>query len=98
MVVDSIGDGGDEVSAAGPEGALAVRAVTDGTVYLRPSPDRPRFVEDGAAVGPQDTLALIEVMKTFTNVRAGAAGRLLRFEVTDGASVQEGAVIAWLVP
>ena len=90
--------GGDEVSAAGPEGALAVRAVTDGTVYLRPSPDRPRFVEDGAAVGPQDTLALIEVMKTFTNVRAGAAGRLLRFEVTDGASVQEGAVIAWLVP
>ncbi|HMY04507.1 MAG TPA: hypothetical protein PKA48_14180, partial [Candidatus Obscuribacter sp.] len=74
------------------------RALTDGTVYLRPAPDKPRFVEDGGAVGPQDVVALIEVMKTFTNVRAGVGGRLLRYEVADGASVHEGAVIAWLVP
>jgi 3-methylcrotonyl-CoA carboxylase beta subunit len=87
----------DHVAGA-PEGALAVRAPTDGTVYLRPDPSRPAFAAVGANVGATDTIALIEVMKTFTPVRAGLAGRVVRVDGVDGASVQEGAVLAWILP
>ena len=80
-----------------PAGAVAVRAPTDGTVYLRPDPSRPAFASEGAALGSTDTVALIEVMKTFTPVRAGLAGRVVRVDVSDGASVQEGAVLAWIL-
>ncbi len=90
-------DAGPERVEGAPAGAVAVRAPTDGTVYLRPDPSRPAFASEGAALGSTDTVALIEVMKTFTPVRAGLAGRVVRVDVSDGASVQEGAVLAWIL-
>ena len=41
-------------------------------------------------------LGLIEVMKTFTPVKAGVAGVLERFASGDGAAVSAGAVVAWI--
>jgi acetyl-CoA carboxylase carboxyltransferase component/biotin carboxyl carrier protein len=82
--------------AGGPEGASPVRAATDGTVFTRPSPGAPAFVTLGQRVGPQDTVALVEVMKTFTPIRAGVAGEVVQVDVHDGASVSEGAVLVWI--
>jgi biotin carboxyl carrier protein len=84
------------VASDGPEGAVALRAVTDGTVWLRPAPTKPAFVEVGQSVQPNDTLALIEVMKTFSPVRAGVAGTVVRIDVADGSPITEGAVVAWV--
>lgn len=82
----------------GPEGAVAVRAETDGTVYLRPDPAAPAFAALGTAVAAQATVALVEVMKTFTPVRAPLAGEVVQVDVTDGGSVAAGMAIVWVRP
>ncbi len=87
--------------AAGEPGTgegTPLRAAMSGTIYRRPAPDAPPFVEEGAEVEAHDTVALIEVMKTFTPVQVPAAGRILRWAVADGAEVEEGAVLLWWAP
>ncbi len=86
-----------EASADGaPEGVLVIRAETDGTVYLRPEPSADAFVETGAAFAARATLALVEVMKTFTPVRANNAGSVERILVDDGQAVSEGQPLFWV--
>ncbi len=80
------------------EGAVAVRAPMEGSVWLRQSPDAPAFAPVNAAVEPGATVALIEVMKTFSPIRVDCAGTVLRWCVDDGAGVSPGQLIAWLKP
>ena len=81
-----------------PNGVVAVLADTDGTVFLRPEPSAKPFVSQGDEVSPGETIALVEVMKTFTPVRALQAGVLERICVHDGAGIGEGQVLFWLRP
>jgi acetyl-CoA carboxylase biotin carboxyl carrier protein len=76
-----------------PDGCVPVRAETDGTLYLRPDPSASAFVEEGERVESNAVLALIEVMKTFSPVRASQAGTVRRVLTTDGASVEAGDVV-----
>ena len=78
------------------EGRVAVRSPMAATVYHRPAPGEPDFVELGASVARLGTVALIEVMKTFTPVKAPQAGVLERWAVEDGGAVEADAVICWL--
>lgn len=62
-------------SAAGlPPGTWAVVSPTDGTFYRRPTPDSPPFVERGDRVRAGQPVGLVEVMKTFNQVRYGGPG------------------------
>lgn len=61
-------------AAAEQEGTTAIKAPMLGTVYRRPSPDAPHYVEIGSFVKEDDTVCLIEVMKVFTAVKAGVRG------------------------
>lgn len=88
----------EEVSAESAEGLVAIRAPMAGTIYQRPSPGDPAFVEIGARVERLETLALMEVMKTFTPIKADPAGVLERWGVDDGGSVDSDGVIAWIRP
>jgi len=75
-----------------------VRAEMEGTLYQRPSPaDRP-FASEGSRVRAHDTIAIVEVMKTFTRVRAPFSGVLKRWLVHDGASVLLGMPLAIIEP
>jgi len=65
-----------------------VRAVSDGIVHLKPSPDASPFVCEEQLVSSGDTLCLIEVMKTFHAVTVDRPGKVLRIAVSDGQSVQ----------
>ena len=47
-----------------------------GTFYRRPAPDKPAYKEDGDTVARGDVVGLIEVMKSFTEVKADAAGKI----------------------
>jgi acetyl-CoA carboxylase biotin carboxyl carrier protein len=47
-----------------------------GTFYRRPAPDKPVYKNDGDKVAKGDVVGLIEVMKSFTEVKADAAGRI----------------------
>ena len=41
-----------------------------GTFYRRPSPDKPVYKSEGDSVAVGDVIGLIEVMKSFTEVKA----------------------------
>jgi acetyl-CoA carboxylase carboxyltransferase component/biotin carboxyl carrier protein len=78
---------------------LVVRAPQAGRFYLRPAPDRATYVKEGDVVERGQALGLIEVMKTFYQVRYADRGadeglpervRVGRYLVTDGAEVAAG--------
>ncbi len=74
----------------------AIRAAMAGTVYLRPSPADPSFAPAGSTVTAAQTVALVEVMKTFTPLAAGTDGTVERWLVEDGEAVDEGQALALL--
>lgn len=67
-----------------------------GTFYRRPSPDQPAFKEEGDTVAVGDVIGLIEVMKSFHEVRAEIAGAAIRFVADNEEPVMAGAVLAEL--
>ena len=93
-----IGSAGEQTDAATSEEGMAIRAETDGTIYLSPEPSKPAYVAVGDVVSARQTLGLVEVMKTFTPVRAPKAGRVLTIEVSDGEPVSEGDVLFRMSP
>ena len=64
-----------------------------GTFYRRPSPDAPVFKEVGSAVKEGDVVALIEVMKQFSEVCADVSGTVVAFLVEDAEPVESGQVL-----
>ena len=47
-----------------------------GTFYRKPALDKPNYKEDGDVVAIGDVIGLIEVMKSFNEVKADAAGKI----------------------
>jgi len=88
----------DDASEAeeAPDGVEVVIAPMVGTLYLQGGPGQSRYAEEGLSVERAQTLALIEVMKTLTPVKAPVAGRLVRWLVQDGDSVAQGESLAWI--
>ena len=68
--------------------AGAVKSPMVGTAYLRASPDAKPFVEIGSVVKPGDKLLLVEAMKTFNDIVATRAGKVVNILVTDGSPVE----------
>ena len=50
-----------------------------GTFYRRPAPDKPLYKNEGDAVSVGDIVGLIEVMKSFNEVKADVAGTIVKF-------------------
>jgi acetyl-CoA carboxylase biotin carboxyl carrier protein len=67
-----------------------IHAPLPGTFYRRPAPDQPPFKNDGDPVTIGDPVGLIEVMKTFTQVVAEDAGRIVRFLVENEDAIMAG--------
>ena len=61
-----------------------------GTFYRRPAPDKPFYKEAGDTVAKGDVVGLVEVMKTFFEVKADAGGRVTRFLAENEDAVQAG--------
>ena len=61
-----------------------------GTAYLRPSPEAKPFVEIGAVVKTGDKLMLVEAMKTFNDIVAPRAGKIVDILVAEGSPVEYG--------
>jgi acetyl-CoA carboxylase biotin carboxyl carrier protein len=68
--------------------AGAVKSPMVGTAYLRPSPETKPFVELGSVVKIGDKLLLVEAMKTFNDIVAPRAGKVVGILVVDGAPVE----------
>jgi acetyl-CoA carboxylase biotin carboxyl carrier protein len=68
--------------------AGAVKSPMVGTAYLRASPEAKPFVELGSMVKVGDKLLLVEAMKTFNDIVAPRAGKVVTILVDDGSPVE----------
>jgi len=71
-----------------------VQSPVPGVFYRRPSPDEPEFVQPGDEVTEGNIIGLIEVMKSFSELKASASGTLKEFLVENEAEVSVGQDIA----
>ena len=61
-----------------------------GTFYRRPAPDQPAYKDDGDAVAEGDVIGLVEVMKSFNEVKAEVSGTVVKFLVDNEDPVMAG--------
>lgn len=73
-----------------------VRSPLPGTFYRAPSPGEPPFKAEGDPVAVGDVVGLVEVMKSFMEVKAEVAGTVKRFLVENEQPVTAGAVLVEL--
>jgi acetyl-CoA carboxylase biotin carboxyl carrier protein len=81
-----------------PSGHVAIRAPTMGTFYRAASPGAKPHAEIGDHVEPDDTVCVFEVMKLFTTLKAGIAGRITAFPVANEAQVEPDQVLVVIKP
>ncbi|RYG90006.1 biotin carboxyl carrier domain-containing protein [Loktanella sp. IMCC34160] len=68
-----------------------------GTFYVKPSPEAALYKNPGDPVAIGETIGLIEVMKTFIEVKAEFAGTFSAYVAEDGLPVTAGQVLAEVV-
>lgn len=85
------------VPAAAPADAKAaaahpgtVNSPMVGTAYRRPSPEAKPFIEVGQEVKAGERVLLVEAMKTFNDIVAPRAGKVVAILVEDGQPVEYG--------
>ena len=61
-----------------------------GTFYRRPDPEKPVFKEVGDQVAIGDVIGLVEVMKSFHEVKADTDGKIVSYLVENEAAIQAG--------
>ena len=61
-----------------------------GIIYLTPEPNKPQFVKEGDHIKQGDTVAIIEAMKTYSNVRASKSGVVKKIYINNGSPVEYG--------
>jgi len=67
-----------------------IKTPLPGTFYRRPSPDAAPYVEEGDSVKTGDVVGLIEIMKTFHEIRSDTAGVVARFLADNEELVDAG--------
>jgi acetyl-CoA carboxylase biotin carboxyl carrier protein len=65
-----------------------------GTFYRKPAPDKPAYKNEGDTVAAGDVIGLIEVMKSFTEVKAETAGKIEKFLCDNEEPVMAGQPLA----
>lgn len=69
-----------------------------GVFYRAPSPGADPFVKKGSQVKKGETLCIIEVMKLYTSIAAGARGEIVEIYVEDGQMVEYGQPLFLIKP
>ncbi len=85
-------------TASVPSHWIPVKAPNLGTFYRAPKPGAPVFVEIGQSVEADTQICLIEVMKLFTTLEAGAKGVIKQVCVQDAAMVEFGDTLFYIEP
>ncbi len=69
-----------------------------GTYYASNAPDAPPFVSLGSIVQPNTIVCIIEAMKVFTDIPAGASGTIAEVLVKNGQAVEYGQPLFRVIP
>jgi len=65
-----------------------------GTFYRKPAPDKPPYKQEGDSIAVGDVIGLVEVMKSFHEVKADMAGKIAKFVVDNEDAVMAGQPLA----
>jgi acetyl-CoA carboxylase biotin carboxyl carrier protein len=87
-----------QAARAGAPGTVEVRSPIMGLFYAKPDPSSPPFVSVGTQVDEGTTVGLIEVMKVFNAVQAGANGVIAEICVENGHMVEIGQTLFRIRP
>jgi acetyl-CoA carboxylase biotin carboxyl carrier protein len=71
-----------------------IQSPLPGVFYRRPAPDADEFVKPGDQITEGQVIGIVEVMKTFAELKATASGTLKEFLVEDQDEVSVGQDIA----
>ena len=80
------------------DGTVAITSPLIGRFYTQSEPGADAFVAVGDTVGPDSTVALIEVMKLFTTISAGQSGTITEICVANEDIVEYGQVLFRVKP
>ena len=61
-----------------------------GTFYRRPGPEQPPYKEEGDPIAVGDVIGLVEVMKSFHEIKADSAGTVTKFLIGNEEAVMAG--------
>ncbi len=67
---------------------VTIKSPIIGTMYRKPSPDKPNFVEVGSTVSAGDTVCTIEAMKLFNEIESEVSGTIVKVLVDDASPVE----------
>ena len=67
---------------------ITVKSPIIGTLYRKPSPDKPVFVEVGTTIAKGDVLCVIEAMKLFNQIESEVSGKIVKILVDDSSPVE----------
>ncbi|MFJ8265940.1 acetyl-CoA carboxylase [Peribacillus asahii] len=78
------------------ENQITIISPIPGVFYSKPSPDQPEFVVPGQEVKAGDVIGLVEIMKTFYEIKTEKDGVIERIVVESEDVVDPGQEIAIL--
>ena len=67
---------------------ITIKSPIIGTMYRKPSPDKPMFVEVGQTIVEGDVLCIIEAMKLFNEIESEVSGTIVKILVDDSSPVE----------
>ncbi|MDW5289544.1 acetyl-CoA carboxylase biotin carboxyl carrier protein [Formosa sp. PL04] len=67
---------------------ITIKSPIIGTLYRKPSPDKPLFVEVGQTISEGDVLCIIEAMKLFNEIESEVSGKVVKILVDDASPVE----------
>jgi acetyl-CoA carboxylase biotin carboxyl carrier protein len=70
-----------------------IRAMLPGVFYRKPAPDQPNYKNPGDSVAKGDVIGLIEVMKSFHEVKSDFDGTVVEFKAENEEAIAPGQVL-----
>ncbi len=67
---------------------ITIKSPIIGTMYRKPSPDKPNFIEVGSTIQAGDTVCIIEAMKLFNEIESEVSGKIIKILVDDSSPVE----------
>jgi len=78
----------DAAPASDDSKYITIKSPIIGTLYRKPSPDKPVFIEVGQTIKEGDVLCIIEAMKLFNEIESEVSGKIVKILVDDSSPVE----------
>jgi len=67
---------------------ITIKSPMIGTLYRKPAPDKPMFVEVGSTISKGDVVCVVEAMKLFNEIESEISGKIIKVLVDDSSPVE----------